>query len=91
MRATLLRLDQTGMKVHESWQSSDLGYRLLARVLKEGVQFWYNDTLTVFLFNVARENYTNDMHTIQIQKLYKLRMAGTPQQLKPITAGPFNI
>jgi hypothetical protein len=28
------------------------------------------------------------MHTIQIQKLYKLQMAGTPQQLKPITAGP---
>ena len=31
------------------------------------------------------------MHTIQLQKLYKLQMAGTPQQLKPITAGPFNI
>ena len=38
------------MRVDESvWESMRAGgqTRLLARVLKEGVQFWYNDTSTV--------------------------------------------
>ena len=49
------------------------------------------------LFLVEREVNQHEWHTYVRHTyntntiLYKWRMAGTPQQLKPITAGPFNI
>ena len=46
--------------------------------------------LFIYLFNFAKQNYTNDMHIQYKYNIIQVTNAGIPQQLKPITVDPFN-
>jgi hypothetical protein len=55
----------TNTQTVDKWSAEWLAYRLLARILKEGVQFWYNNTSTVRGGGV-REN-------VPLENLWSLR------------------
>jgi hypothetical protein len=52
--------------------------RLLARILKEGVQFWYNDTLLPFAINWSVSKF---FHDVYVSKRYVMSVTLLPRNV----------